>query len=723
MCYKTGQFYLLPTLPTTKESGRRQTLDPALGSLGTGLDVVGMEERRMKTAGNARRGEGIGERTIRWGARVLLAVLAATVGAQAQTLDTTPPTLVSAQAVGSKLVMTFSEALLASATVRNTSFGLKADGATVALPGLGTVTISGSTVIVTTVASVDTTKTYTISYTKPEFAENERLQDIARNSVESFTDQTVTHRARPTAADNTVTTNEDTAHTFSAAEFGFSPGVIGDALDRVRIVTLPTLGTLADRGTAVTANDYVNKSDIDAGRLVYTPGANASGSAYASFSFRVNDGLVDSASAYTMTIDVTAVADPATGRPTISVRNVYRVPAVLTSDVSDIEDGDGMSKAEADEAGYAFAYQWVRRRSGRDTDIAGATGATYTLTAADARTNVKVRVTFTDDVGNTESVMSSPVPSTGRIRPAGACAAPTLTGGARLLGAGRSIEVEKLRHGGYGYNSIGLNAGGDLSDKTFTVGSREFTIREITVIGGELRTAQNEQLLEVKNGLELHVCGRRFRYAESTRERNGLQWRNAGLSWADHAERTVYMAHDGAAPTLVSAELLSTTVRIRFSEALGPIARAADSVFSVKADGAAVRIKGGTVVQVDGAFATFELNADADTTKSYTVSYVEDADPTGVLIDLAKNRVESFSDQPVTHRARPASADTTITTPEDTVYTFGAADFGFTPAVAGETLSSIKITTVPQAGQLKVNGVPVERAHAFSGDPGLIGSD
>src|SRR5207344_825757 len=57
----------------------------------------------------------------------------------------------------------------------------------------------------------------------------------------------------------------------------------------------------------------------------------------------------------------------------------------------------------------------------------------------------------------------------------------------------------------------------------------------------------------------------------------------------------------------------------------------------------------------------------------------------------------------------PAGTDKTITTLEDTTYTFTAADFGITdlndnPANA---LSAVKISTLPAAGSLKDNGVAV----------------
>ena len=116
----------------------------------------------------------------------------------------------------------------------------------------------------------------------------------------------------PTAANETVTTAEDTAYTFEADDFNFADVDSGDALASVKIATLPGAGTLALDGTAATANQAVSKADIDADKLVFTPAANASGDPYASFTFKVNDGDADSASSYTMTIDVTAANDPPT---------------------------------------------------------------------------------------------------------------------------------------------------------------------------------------------------------------------------------------------------------------------------------------------------------------------------------------------------------------------------------------------------------------------------
>ncbi len=110
----------------------------------------------------------------------------------------------------------------------------------------------------------------------------------------------------PTASDKTVTTPEDTAYAFTAADFSFADGNPGDTLDSVKITQLESAGDLELDGTDVTLNQVIQKADIDSGKLVFTPAAGASGAGYATFMFRVSDGTAESAADYTMTIDVTA---------------------------------------------------------------------------------------------------------------------------------------------------------------------------------------------------------------------------------------------------------------------------------------------------------------------------------------------------------------------------------------------------------------------------------
>ena len=94
----------------------------------------------------------------------------------------------------------------------------------------------------------------------------------------------------------------------------------------------------------------------------------------------------------------TSTNSPATGTPTIS--GSVQVGQTLTVDTSNVADQDGSDNA-------TFAYQWVRIDGTTDTDIQGGTSSTYTLTSDDEGKTVKVRVTFTDDAGNSESLTSA----------------------------------------------------------------------------------------------------------------------------------------------------------------------------------------------------------------------------------------------------------------------------------------------------------------------------
>ena len=124
----------------------------------------------------------------------------------------------------------------------------------------------------------------------------------------------------PTAAHNTVTTAEDRAYTFTAADFGFMDADAGAALASVKIVTVPGAGTLALDGTAVMAADVVTEAQIDADMLTFRPAQDAHGAPYTTFTFKVNDGTDDSASAYTMTIDVTDAPAPVCTAPSFGDR-------------------------------------------------------------------------------------------------------------------------------------------------------------------------------------------------------------------------------------------------------------------------------------------------------------------------------------------------------------------------------------------------------------------
>ena len=103
---------------------------------------------------------------------------------------------------------------------------------------------------------------------------------------------------------------------------------------------------------------------------------------------------------------------PATGAPTIS--GTAQVGETLTVDTSGIADTDGLENA-------SFGYQWLAD----DAEIAGATNSTYTLVDADTGKNIKVRVNFTDDAGNDETLTSEATDAVAAAEPSEPPAKPT----------------------------------------------------------------------------------------------------------------------------------------------------------------------------------------------------------------------------------------------------------------------------------------------------------
>ena len=286
------------------------------------------------------------------------------------------------------------------------------------LPTAGTLTLDGTAIVSgalpETVAAADLTASK-LKYSPPANANGTgyasftfKVNDGTADSAEyTITINVTAVNDPPTAANGTVTTNEDTDHTFAAAGFSYADDD-SDALESVKITGLPTAGTgtLTLDGTAIASGalpETVAAADLTASKLKYSPPANANGTGYTSFTFKVNDGTADSAE-YTMTINVTPVNDPATGAPTIS--GTAQVGQTLTASTAGIEDPDGVPSS--------LTYQWKRYAANGTTLEAniGTDESTYTLTESEEGKKVKVEVSFTDDGGSSEGpLVSAPYPA------------------------------------------------------------------------------------------------------------------------------------------------------------------------------------------------------------------------------------------------------------------------------------------------------------------------
>ena len=110
------------------------------------------------------------------------------------------------------------------------------------------------------------------------------------------------------------------------------------------------------------------------------------------------------------------VNSAATGTPIIS--GTFQVGETLTTDVSSISDENGLERVK-------FRYQWISSDGTKDADIRGATAASYTLTRNEAGDTIKVRVSFVDRHGFSESLTSDAVET---VVGTPATGAPTISG-------------------------------------------------------------------------------------------------------------------------------------------------------------------------------------------------------------------------------------------------------------------------------------------------------
>ncbi|MTI14800.1 Ig-like domain-containing protein [Sansalvadorimonas verongulae] len=121
----------------------------------------------------------------------------------------------------------------------------------------------------------------------------------------------------PSSTDDVVSTDEDIAKVLGSSDFGTYSDEESSSLAAVKIITLPSHGLLEyNQGTVaapnwvvVVENQEVSATDLDAGKLRFTPSRHESGDNYAGIAFEVGDGERFSADTYTLNVNVTPIAD------------------------------------------------------------------------------------------------------------------------------------------------------------------------------------------------------------------------------------------------------------------------------------------------------------------------------------------------------------------------------------------------------------------------------
>ena len=209
-------------------------------------------------------------------------------------------------------------------------------------------------------------------------------------------------------------------------------------------------------------NDYRDDGDGLDARITYEVPTDGAGKYFIAVKPAFSD---DPAGTYTVTV-TSRSGTPATGAPSIS--GLAYVSQTLTASTDGISDDDGLTMA-------VFSYQWVRvYLVGEEVDIAGATSSTYVPTTEDLGSRLKVRVSLTDDGGNSEGpfVSETAFPETGSVRAAldesADCAATTATGCTLAVGDSKTGGIAPV--GDADWWSVSLEA-----EKTYLVVVRGMT--------------------------------------------------------------------------------------------------------------------------------------------------------------------------------------------------------------------------------------------------------
>jgi VCBS repeat-containing protein len=255
-------------------------------------------------------------------------------------------------------------------------------------------------------------------------AGSEYILGSANTKSLNILDNSTKASVAPAGTDKTVTIDEDTAYTFTVADFGFTdPGdTPPNTFVSVKITTLPTAGTLKVGGVVVTAGDSINVVNIP--QLTFSPIDNANGAGYANLTFQVQDngdtiagGTFTDLSPNTLTFNVNPINDPAliSGISTAAVtKNLNLTIPLLNATgkltVTDIDPGEAKFRTTVTSVGsnlgtltidptgnysYNVANNLVQNLLGGQTKV-----ETFTVQSFDgtASQNISVTINGVNDI-------------------------------------------------------------------------------------------------------------------------------------------------------------------------------------------------------------------------------------------------------------------------------------------------------------------------------------
>ena len=332
--------------------------------------------------------------------------------------------------------------------------------------------------------------------------------------------------------------------------------------------------------------------------------------------------------AVTVTDNDTAAA---TGAPTIT--GTAQVGETLTAVTTGIMDADGLTSP-------TYTYQWIRV-DGTEADIASANSSTYILVDADLGTTLKVRVTFADDLGHTETLTSAATATVG----AAATGPPTVN----------DVAVTSTPASGTTYYLAG-----EVIEFTVTF-SAPVTVTATPKFAFRLGAATRQAAYASGSGSAALVFARTVQAGEV--DRNGISWNALALALdggtitqtgattaasLTHAEQAPLEGHrvDAAPPMQVSASVHGMSLVLVYDEALDPASMPATGAYTVTATvGATTTNPAVSEVSIYGIWVTLALDAAPAAGATVTLAYAPPA--SNPVQDEAGNDAPAFSGQSV----------------------------------------------------------------------------
>ena len=357
----------------------------------------------------------------------------------------------------------------------------------------------------------------------------------------------------------------------------------------------------------------------------------------------------------------------AMGAPTIT--GTAQVGQTLTAATTGITDADGLTSP-------TYTYQWIRV-DGTEADIAAANSSTYILVAVDLGTTLKVRVTFADDLGHTETLTSAATATVG----AGAVAtAPTVT----------DVAVTSTPASGTTYYLAG-----EVIEFTVTF-SAPVTVTATPKFAFRLGAATRQAAYASGSDSAALVFARTVQAGEV--DRNGISWNSLALALdggtitqtgattaarLTHAAQASLEGHrvDAAPPMQVSASVRGLALVLVYDEPLDPASMPAPGAYTVTATvGATITNPAVSEVSIYGIWVTLTLDAAPAAGATVTLAYAPPA--SNPVQDEAGNDAPAFSGQTVNGAAgnTAATGAPTITGTAQVGQTLTAATTGITDA-------------------------------------------